>query len=218
MKALKNNSVKSKPKLDEKMEKRKREKNERKEKLKAKKMLLLKKMLKKKKDKKNKDKKSKGKKDKELEKMKLDEMKLDEMDLDDTDSFDIDSEDTEDSDDSLDSFSSEDTDSSDDEKEKIENPFGCDIDKQLEGKIKPIKSLDLPKKQKPNMKIISKDYVDICTQIHTLSKSLKCDKNDKRIIANVVYFYIKYFLYSCCIKKKPVFSWLEEFKDKINIY
>jgi len=34
----------------------------------------------------------------------------------------------------------------------------------------------------------------------------------------LIYYYIKYFLYSCCIKKKPIFDWLDEFKDKIHIY
>ncbi len=78
------------------------------------------------------------------------------------------------------------------------------------------------KKNKMNDKIridiIKRDYVDVCSQIHAVAKSIKCDKDDKARISNLVYYYIKYFLYSCCIKKKPVFDWLEEFKDKIHIY
>ena len=199
-----------KPKLDERMKKKKDDKKAKKEKLRAKKMLLMKKMLKKEAAKK----KDKKKKEKDIES----EDSEDEMDLDDMDSLDLDSSDSEE-----DSMSD---DSSDDERDDRKNPFSGDIlniDKQLEEKIKPAKSLNLPKKSSKlnmdmNMEIISKDYVDICTHIHALSKSLHADKSDKRIIANLVYFYIKYFLYSCCIKKKPVFDWLEEFKDKIYIY
>lgn len=66
--------------------------------------------------------------------------------------------------------------------------------------------------------IMKRDYVDICSQIHLISKSLNCSTQEKNKISNLVYYYIKYFLYSCCIKQKPIFDWLDEFKDKIHIY
>lgn len=66
--------------------------------------------------------------------------------------------------------------------------------------------------------IMKRDYADICTQIHSISKSINCSTQDKKKVSKLVYYYIKYFLYSCCIKKKPIFDWLEEFKDKIHIY
>jgi len=66
--------------------------------------------------------------------------------------------------------------------------------------------------------IMKRDYVNICSQIHLLSKSINISKQDKQKLPNLIYYYIKYFLYSCCIKKKPIFDWLDEFKDKIHIY
>lgn len=66
--------------------------------------------------------------------------------------------------------------------------------------------------------IMKRDYADICTHIHSISKSIKCNSQDKKNMSTLIYYYIKYFLYSCCIKKKPIFEWLEEFKDKIHIY
>jgi len=66
--------------------------------------------------------------------------------------------------------------------------------------------------------IMKRDYADICTHIHSISKSIKCSTQDKKSLSTLIYYYIKYFLYSCCIKKKPIFDWLEEFKDKIHIY
>lgn len=188
-------------------------KHKHKDKLKAKRLLKLK------------HKAAKEKAAKELERK---HTKKHERDEDSDDIYDMDDNESDDSDidmdDSFDASSSssdsgDSGDSSDSSSSREDNPFAHDIDKQLEKKIKPIKSVDVPAKNvKLNMEIVSKDYVDICTQIHTLSKSLKVDKSDKKVIANMIYYYIKYFLYSCCIKKKPVFDWLEEFKDKIHIY
>ena len=103
--------------------------------------------------------------------------------------------------------------SSDSEMES--NPFNeLNLDQ-----IKPEKSMENNLvNDKLRIDIMSKDYVNICTQIHLLSKTLTCSKQDKAKIATLVYYYIKYFLYSCCIKKKPIFDWLEDFKDKIHIY
>lgn len=190
----------SKPKLSDALVKSKKHTKKHKDKERAKKMLLKKRAHKKKED----DKKHKKDKKKQIEL----------EDTDDTTSSESDDMYSESDSDTIDDYSSSSS-SSDNEGD---NPFNdnVDIDRQLEKKIKPIKSLD--SKSSLNMKIVSKDYVDICSQIHTLSKSLKADKADKKIIANLIYHYIKYFLYSCCIKKKPVFDWLEEFKDKIHIY
>lgn len=182
-----------------------------KDKLKAKRLLKLKRKA-------AKEKAAKALERKHSKKHERDEDSDDSYDMDETDDSDIDMDDSFDASSSS-SDSGDSGDSSDSSSSREDNPFAHDIDKQLEKKIKPIKSVDVPAKNvKLNMEIVSKDYVDICTQIHTLSKSLKVDKSDKKVIANMIYYYIKYFLYSCCIKKKPVFDWLEEFKDKIHIY
>ena len=152
----------------------------------------LKKLLKKSKEKRH------SKKDKLLESMKRKQ-------LEDLSSESSDVDDLSDMYDSSDSDSSSDSDDS-----KQEMDFS---------KFNPEKSLDDNLvNDKLRMDIMSRDYVNICTQIHLLSKTLSCSKDEKNKIATLVYYYIKYFLYSCCIKKKPIFDWLEEFKDKIHIY
>ena len=214
-----------KPKLDDRMAKKARHAKKHRDKERAKRMLMKKRMAESLRN-------EKHKKHKKLEKRPLEEEYTEsdsssdssyneddiDNDIDRKDDVDMDDDDSMDSD----SFNLSSESSGSDEDDDKANPFASgDIDRQLRKKIKPIKSLDMPKKKvnpKLNMEIVSKDYVDICTQIHTLSKSLKVDKADKKIIANLIYYYIKYFLYSCCIKKKPVFDWLEEFKDKIHIY
>ena len=232
-----NGSIKQqKPKLDDRMAKNARHAKKHRDKERAKRMLLKKKLMKEKlmKERLMKERLAEAKDERLKKHSKIDKHRLEEDSTEsdsDSDSYsdnedDIDNKDDIDmDDDSLDSESfdlSSESSSSGDEADNKVNPFATDdIDRQLRKKIKPIKSLDMPKKKvssKLNMEIVSKDYVDICTQIHALSKSLKVDKADKKIIANLIYYYIKYFLYSCCIKKKPVFDWLEEFKDKIHIY
>lgn len=211
------------PKLDDKLAKKIKESKKLKDKMKSKKLLKLKKqkLLADKKKHKH-DSKKLSKRDLKRKKDELDS--VDTSNSSDSDVDDLDDMTSDDDDDSFDvNDDSSNTDDGDDDTTTSDrdddNPFGKDIDKQLKDKIKPIKSIDMPKKKvKLNMEIVSKDYVDICTQIHTLSKSLKSEKSDKKIIANLIYYYIKYFLYSCCIKKKPVFDWLDEFKDKIHIY
>lgn len=226
-----NGSIKQqKPKLDDRMAKKARHAKKHRDKERAKRMLMKKKLMK---EKLMKERLAEAKDERLKKHSKIDKHRLEEDSTEsgsDSDSYsdnddDIDKDDIDMDDDSLDSESfdlSSESSSSGDEADNKDNPFASgDIDRQLRKKIKPIKSLDMPKKKvssKLNMEIVSKDYVDICTQIHALSKSLKVDKADKKIIANLIYYYIKYFLYSCCIKKKPVFDWLEEFKDKIHIY
>ena len=61
------------------------------------------------------------------------------------------------------------------------------------------------------------EYNKICDNILQICKTLKCSNEDKRIIAKIIYYYIKFFLYTCSIKKKPILQWLEEFKNKIII-
>lgn len=197
----------SKPKLDDAMMRMKRKKKH-----------MIAGMKHKKHHRKDKDK-DKEKKQKMLERKML-EQKMMELEKEHMDDDSSESEDDDETMSDVDSFdvdsSSNSSDSSDDE---CSNPFGKGIEKQIDKEIKPEKALDIPnKKVNLNMKIVSKDYVDICTQIHMLSKSLKVSKSDKKIIDSIIYYYIKYFLYSCCITKKPVFKWLEEFRDKIHIY
>ena len=159
-------------------------------------------------------KKEKESKDKEKEKEKLlREMKKRELEkLDDSSSSSLDdlSDMYSDSDSSSNSNSGSSSDS-----EMESNPINeLNLDQ-----IKPEKSMENNLvNDKLRVDIMSRDYVNICTQIHLLSKTLTCSKQEKAKIATLVYYYIKYFLYSCCIKKKPIFDWLEEFKDKIHIY
>ena len=170
---------------------------------------------------KDKDKNQKRLDQKMLERKMLEQkmMELEKEHMDDDDSDDDNDESMDDDSYDMDSSSNSSDSSSDSSDDECSNPFGKGIDKQIDKEIKPEKALDIPnKKVNLNMKIVSKDYVDICTQIHMLSKSLKVSKSDKKIIDSIIYYYIKYFLYSCCITKKPVFKWLEEFRDKIHIY
>lgn len=110
---------------------------------------------------------------------------------------------------------------SEDDLESTEDTSSFDDDYDIDREVEKC-DVKENKKQKMNEKlkvdIIKRDYVDICSQIHSVAKSITCSKEDKSKISTLVYYYIKYFLYSCCIKKKPVFDWLEEFKDRINIY
>ena len=173
--------------------------------------LLKKSKLKKEKECKRESKDKEKDKEKEREKL-LKEMKKRELEkLDDSSSSSLD--------DLSDMYSDSDSNS---------NSSGSSSDSEMESN--PINELNLdqikPEKSMENnlvndklrVDIMSRDYVNICTQIHLLSKTLTCSKQEKAKIATLVYYYIKYFLYSCCIKKKPIFDWLEEFKDKIHIY
>ena len=175
--------------------------------------LLLKKSKLKKENRKENRKENKNKdKERDKEKELLREMKKRELDNSD-DSSNSSLDDLSDMYSDSDSNSNSSGSSSDSEMES--NPFNeLNLDQ-----IKPEKSMENNLvNDKLRIDIMSKDYVNICTQIHLLSKTLTCSKQDKAKIATLVYYYIKYFLYSCCIKKKPIFDWLEEFKDKIHIY
>lgn len=117
---------------------------------------------------------------------------------------------------------SDETSDLEDESTATENSSDSSIDERFEHEVVPktkTKSLsDGLVDDKLRMDIMSRDYVNICTQIHTISKSINCGRSEKTKMATLVYYYIKYFLYSCSIQKKPIFDWLEEFKDKIHIY
>lgn len=77
-----------------------------------------------------------------------------------------------------------------------------------------LKNLNIEKIQKEIMK---DKYNKICNNIIENSKLLNCSKEDKKIISKIVYYYIKFFLYTSSIKNKPILEWLEEFKNKITI-
>ena len=48
-------------------------------------------------------------------------------------------------------------------------------------------------------------------------KNLTCDNNNKKLINQLVYYYIEYFLYTCAFKEKDIFKWLKKFKNLIDI-
>lgn len=77
-----------------------------------------------------------------------------------------------------------------------------------------LKSVNIEKIQKEIMK---DKYNKICNNIIENTKLLTCSKEDKKIISKIVYYYIKFFLYTCSVKKKPILEWLEEFRNKITI-
>jgi len=158
---------------------------------------------------------SKERKDKKLKRnLLIDEIKRNRKNRNHIDNdFDLNSEMDEDSSSSSSSYDSSSDSSSD---SSITNDD--DLYQSLNEKVKEKNINDELNNDNLRIDIMKRDYADLCSQIHSISKSISCSSQDKKKLASLIYSYIKYFLYSCCIKKKPIFDWLEEFKDKIHIY
>lgn len=98
------------------------------------------------------------------------------------------------------------------ESKKFKGLFNNNKDDTSDDEVK--SNLDIESLQK---EIIKEKYNKTINNISKIMKNLTCDSTNKKLINQLVYYYIEYFLYTCAFKEKDIFKWLKKFKNLIDI-